>query len=222
MRKHLTNAAYGVVDYISYPFGMLLVAPIVLHRLGAAEYGLWMVATAVVSAGGIIASGFCDANIQRVARLRGEATQRPRPYRTQHSWHQPCSWPVLGVLVWLAAPSAALRIAAARQLPLQECLISLRIASALILVRAVESVAVAPSAHTSNTALPLKSVRPRGCLHLHAQPCWRSQGCAPSAFSSPPASFCSSQAAFSFASLANCWRVILCGPRFIRKRRALC
>ena len=57
MRRHLSNAAYGVLDYISYPLGMLLVAPIVLHRLGAAEYGLWMIATAVISAGSIIASG---------------------------------------------------------------------------------------------------------------------------------------------------------------------
>jgi O-antigen/teichoic acid export membrane protein len=71
MKRHLTNAVYGVLDYASYPFGMLLVAPIVLHKLGASEYGLWMIATAIVSAGGIIASGFCDANIQRVARFRG-------------------------------------------------------------------------------------------------------------------------------------------------------
>ena len=61
MRRHITNAAYGVFDYASFPLGMLLVAPIILHKIGAAEYGLWMVATAVISAGGIIASGFCDA-----------------------------------------------------------------------------------------------------------------------------------------------------------------
>jgi O-antigen/teichoic acid export membrane protein len=67
MSRNLTNAVYGVLDYASYPFGMLLAAPIILHKLGASEYGLWMIATAVVSAGGIIASGFCDANIQRVA-----------------------------------------------------------------------------------------------------------------------------------------------------------
>ena len=71
MKKHLTNAGYGVLDYISYPVGMLLVAPIVVHKLGAAEYGLWMIATALISAGGIVASGFCDASIQRVAYLRG-------------------------------------------------------------------------------------------------------------------------------------------------------
>ena len=76
MRRHLSNAGYGVLDYISYPLGMLLVAPIVLHRLGAAEYGLWMIATAVISAGSIIASGCCDACIQRVASLRGDGKDR--------------------------------------------------------------------------------------------------------------------------------------------------
>lgn len=143
MKKHLTNAAFGVADYVSYPLGMLLVAPIVLHRLGAAEYGLWMVATAVVSAGGIIASGFCDANIQRVARLRG-AGRTEATVQTVRSilGINLVLGLALGVFVWFAAPIAALRIAAARQLSLPECLISLRIAGALILVRAVESVAV--------------------------------------------------------------------------------
>ena len=81
MRKHLTNAAFGVLDYVSYPVGMLLVAPIVLHKLGASEYGLWMIATALISAGGIVASGFCDANIQRVAHLRGSG----QPDRIPHT-----------------------------------------------------------------------------------------------------------------------------------------
>lgn len=42
MKPHFSNAFYGVLDYASYPIGMLLVAPIVLHKLGAAEYGLWI------------------------------------------------------------------------------------------------------------------------------------------------------------------------------------
>lgn len=143
MKKHLTNAAYGVADYASYPVGMLLVAPVILHRLGAAEYGLWMVATAIVSAGGIVASGFCDANIQRVARLRGTGCV-DTTVQTVRS--------ILGInlvlglalcgFVWFVAPAAASRLVAGHQLSMAECLISLRIAGTLILVRAVESVAV--------------------------------------------------------------------------------
>jgi|GEM_PF-908859 len=143
MRRHLTNAVYGVLDYVSYPFGMLLVAPIVLHKLGASEYGLWMIATAIVSAGGIIASGFCDANIQRVARLRSSSEMRAvvQTVRSMMGINL-----VLGLViaagVWVAAPYAASHIAISRLTPVRECLICIRIGGGLILVRAIESVGV--------------------------------------------------------------------------------
>src|SRR5580658_9231248 len=76
MKDQFANAAYGVLDYAAYPIGMLLVAPVVLHHLGPAEYGIWAIATAAVSTGGIIASGFGDANIQHVSRLRSSTNRR--------------------------------------------------------------------------------------------------------------------------------------------------
>lgn len=143
MKKHLTNAAYGVLDYASFPFGMLIVAPVVLHRLGAAEYGLWMVATAVVSAGGILASGFCDASLQRVARLRGSGNTASMVHAVRSMLGiNVVLGSALAVLVWIAAPYATRHIAASRLVPYTDCLISLRIASVLILVRAIESVSV--------------------------------------------------------------------------------
>ena len=71
MKTHLSNAIYGVLDYGTYPIGMLVVAPVVLHNLGVDRFGVWTVANAAVSAGSIIASGFGDANIQHVASRRG-------------------------------------------------------------------------------------------------------------------------------------------------------
>jgi O-antigen/teichoic acid export membrane protein len=143
MRRHLTNAVYGVIDYASYPIGMLLVAPIVLHRIGASEYGLWMVSTAVVSTGGIIASGFCDANIQRVARFRGTGQIQPMVHtvRSQFGINLVLG-SALAALTWVFAPYAAQHIAVSRMVSTAECLTALRIASLLILVRAVETVAV--------------------------------------------------------------------------------
>ena len=141
MKRHLKNAAYGVLDYAGHPLGMLLAAPVVLHRLGAAEYGLWMIATAVVSTGGIIASGFCDANIQRVARLRST---------DQHGTMAATVRAMMGInltlgcamaaLVAIAAPIAARQIVVAHPDQWQKCVIALWIAAALILVRAIESV----------------------------------------------------------------------------------
>lgn len=143
MKKHLTNAIYGVLDYSSYPFGMLLVAPVVLHKLGAAEYGIWIVSTAVVSAGGIIASGFCDANIQRVARLRGvgKTDSMVDAVRSMLGINLVLGL-ALAVATWIAAPYAARHIAVSPFTPITECLICIRIASVLILVRAIESVSV--------------------------------------------------------------------------------
>jgi O-antigen/teichoic acid export membrane protein len=143
MKRHLANALFGVVDYASYPFGMLLVAPIVLHRLGTAEYGLWMIATAVVSAGGIIASGFCDANIQLVAHYRGQG----RAASIEHSIRGSLGinlvlGSALAFGVWIAAPYAARHIAVSPFTPVRECLFALRIASVSIVLRAVETVAV--------------------------------------------------------------------------------
>src|SRR5580698_5735077 len=143
MKRHLTNAGYGVLDYVSYPIGMLVVAPIVLHRLGAAEYGLWMVTTAVISAGGIIASGFCDACIQRVAHLRGTSEFKVMPHTIQTMLGINS---VLGIALcictWIAAPYVAPHLAASSLTSPPECLVSLRLASGLIPLRAIESVFV--------------------------------------------------------------------------------
>ncbi|MGA8528554.1 MAG: polysaccharide biosynthesis protein [Acidobacteriaceae bacterium] len=153
MKKHLTNAFFGAVDYISYPAGMLLVAPIVLHRLGASEYGLWMVATAIISAGGIVASGFCDAGIQRVARLRGSGDRSSIADTVRSILAiNLVLGSALAAMGWIAAPwlaphlaastTVASRLAFSRLMSSRECLISLRIASVAILARAVETVGV--------------------------------------------------------------------------------
>ena len=118
-------------------------APIVLHRLGASEYGLWMISTAVISAGGIIASGFSDANIQRVAHLRGAGKLEliPRTVRSILGINLVLGL-ILAVTAWIVAPFAAPHIAGVHQISVNECLTSLRIASISILLRSIESVGV--------------------------------------------------------------------------------
>jgi len=143
MKRHLTNAVCGALDYASYPVGMLLTAPIVLHRLGAAEYGLWMITTAIISAGGIIAAGFCDANIQRVAHLRctGDSQRIAETVRSILAVNLALG-AAMAVLTWTAAPWIAPKIAVAPFMPLRECLIAIRVASAAILLRAFETAGV--------------------------------------------------------------------------------
>ena len=143
MREHLAKGIYGVVDYVSYPLGMILVAPIVMRRLGPSGYGLWMITTAVVSAGGIIASGFGDANIQRVARLRGAGKKRAMALTVRSMLGiNLVLGSILAIVVWSIAPFTARHVAASSTASVTECLACLRLASVLILVRAVESVGI--------------------------------------------------------------------------------
>ncbi len=179
MRRHLENAGWGVLDYAAYPAMMFVVAPVVLHRLGAAEYGIWSVTTAVISIGGVIASGFGDANIQRVARLRGldNATAAKAAMvctvRSLLTIHLGLGT-LLALIAWCAVPAMAVRLAHAQPAQTHECVIALRIASALILLRAVETVPVSTqrafeqfgSAVRINTAVRLLTLSAAAVLAL--------------------------------------------------------
>jgi O-antigen/teichoic acid export membrane protein len=143
MKSQLSNAVYGVLDYLAYPVGMLIVAPIALRNLGIAQFGVWMIATAAVSTGSIIASGFGDANIRYVSLSRGkdDSTGLLRTVRSTMGIHL-----VLGMAIalvcWILAPLAAARIGSASFNLYFQSLWSLRIASVIMLVRAVESVCI--------------------------------------------------------------------------------
>ena len=143
MKVHLSNAAYGVLDYTVYPIGMLLVAPVLLRHLGVTQYGLWALATATVSAGSIIASGFGDANIQHVAkaRSRGDMDAVVRAVRSTMGINLLLG-AVLSLISWILVPHVIGRIASADASSQTACLWSLRVACLLIMVRAIESVCI--------------------------------------------------------------------------------
>ena len=149
MRTHVSNAAFGVLDYAVYPVGMLAAAPTLLHHLGAAQYGLWVVATAAVNAGAILASGFGDSVTQRVAALRQPAQEHTQAridlltlVRGAMTIHLALSL-ALAIGLWLAIPHLLDAIVHGSPNLNRSCLLSLRIASMVIPIRAVESVCVA-------------------------------------------------------------------------------
>ncbi len=143
MRAHLSNAAYGVIDYAAYPVAMLLAAPSLLKHLGTAQYGVWIVATAVVSTGGIIAAGFGDANIQHVAsaRSQGNPDALLRAVRSMMGINLLLG-ATIALLCWTLTPVLARHVIASDAELQHACLSALRIAALLTLVRAVESVCI--------------------------------------------------------------------------------
>jgi len=143
MRRHLSNAAYGVLDYAAHPVAMLLAAPVLLHHLGVAPYGVWVVATAAVSTGSIIASGFGDANIQYVAgvRARNDVSALLHAVRSMVGINLVLG-ATLTLISWALSPIVSRHLAVSDMSLRIACLWSLRIASLLMLVRAIESVCI--------------------------------------------------------------------------------
>ncbi len=143
MRTHLSNALYGVLDYVAWPAGMLAVAPIAVRALGIDRYGIWMVASSAVSAGAIVASGMGDANIRYVAMQRavGNHDTLCHAVRSTMGIHLTLG-SILALAGWLLAPAMTSRLIAADSGLHADCLWSLRIACLLLLVRALESVCI--------------------------------------------------------------------------------
>jgi O-antigen/teichoic acid export membrane protein len=143
MRQQLSNFIYGLLDYAAYPLGMLAVAPLIMRNLGVAQYGLWSVTTAIVSVGSIVASGFGDANIQKVASQRGAGSSVAllRLVRASMGIHL-----VLGAgmaaALWLWSPSLAANLAHGDNALKQTSLACIRIATLLTVIRAVETVCI--------------------------------------------------------------------------------
>ena len=135
------NAFYGVADYLALPIGMLLAAPFLLKHLGTAQYGVWVLASAAVSSGGIVSGSFGDAVIKYVGDCRGRKDWPgvTRIVRNMISVNLTLSG-LLAMLLWYLAPYVTRHVVKADPELQTICLESLRIGSGLLLIRSIESV----------------------------------------------------------------------------------
>lgn len=72
---HISNATYGIADYISLPALMLCSAPFLLHHLGVEQYAIWVLASATVTSGFLLSAGFGDAALKYISAYRGNNDQ---------------------------------------------------------------------------------------------------------------------------------------------------
>ena len=141
MRQHLSNAAYGALDYAAYPAIMLASTPVLLHHIGVAPYGIWLIANAAISVGSIVSSGFGDAIIQRIAVLRTTGDRHAIRAVVANMLAINLSLGVpLAALLWSIVPFVSGRIAHHDPTLQNSCIWSLRIGSMLILFKSIESV----------------------------------------------------------------------------------
>jgi len=138
---YAANAIYGLADYLTLPIGMLLSASFLLRHLGTAPYGVWILASAAVSSGGIVSGGFGDAVIKYVGecRGRGDWSGIRRIIRNMISINLTLS-SILAAILWCLAPLVTRHVLKDDFKLQTTCLVSLRIGSGLLFVKSVESV----------------------------------------------------------------------------------
>jgi O-antigen/teichoic acid export membrane protein len=122
---------------------MLLAAPFLIRHLGAAQYGVWVLAGAAVSSGGIVSGSFGDAAIKYVGdcRGRGDGPGVVRIVRNMISINLVLSGG-LAIALWCLAPYLTRHIVKLDRDLQAICVESLRIGSGLLVVRSIESVFV--------------------------------------------------------------------------------
>lgn len=120
---------------------MLLASPFLLRHLGAAQYGVWILASATVSSGGTVAGSFGDAVVKYVAdcRARVDWPGVTRIVRSMITINLALSG-ILAIVLWHLAPYLTGHIAKGDLELKAICLQSLRIGSGLLLMRSIESV----------------------------------------------------------------------------------
>jgi O-antigen/teichoic acid export membrane protein len=123
---------------------MLLAAPFLLHRLGLPQYGLWMLATAAVTSTNLISTGFGDAALKYASMYRGknDRNRLEDTLRVNLAINLVLGG-MLALIMWFASPFAVgslLKIDLALR---AGTITALRIGSAILIIRCIESVLVA-------------------------------------------------------------------------------
>lgn len=135
------NAVYGVADYLALPVGMLLAAPFLLKHLGAAQYGVWILAGSAVSSGGTVSGSFGDAAIKYVGECRGRQDWSSVRHIVQNMLAINLSLSgILAIVLWFIAPYITRHVVTVDLELRSACLASLRIGSGLLLVKSVDNV----------------------------------------------------------------------------------
>lgn len=142
-RSSLRNALYGGAEYVAMPVTMLLATPFLLHRLGVASYGLWMLTTAAITSSGFISTGFGDAALKYAATYRGQSDRK----RLQDTLRVSLTinlvlGSALALLMWCLAPAAVRQLLKVDQTFYGSALVVFRIAAVVLLIKSVESVFV--------------------------------------------------------------------------------
>jgi len=142
-RESASNAAYSVAEYIAQPAASLLAAPFLVRHLGLAQYGIWMLVSAILGSMGILSTGFGDATVKYVSAYRGQNNSCgvERTIRATLTINTALG-SLFGGLVWTAAPFLAHSVFKIEPEFQKVSIGAIQISAIILVVRSVESVFV--------------------------------------------------------------------------------
>jgi len=142
-RESAGNSFYSIAEYIAQPVSMLVAAPFLVHRLGLPQYGIWMLASAILGSMGILSTGFGDATVKYVSAYRGQGNQSgiERTIRATLSINTLLG-AFFGLLVWASAPYAVDHLFKIEPVFRTASLQTIRISAVILVLRSIESVFV--------------------------------------------------------------------------------
>lgn len=137
------NGALNVLEYAMQPALMLISAPILLRKWGVAQYGIWMLLSATITAGSNLYAGVADATVKYVASGRESANPDgiSRVLRAAMFIHLAVGG-FLALVLWISAPTLVNAIHLNESLS-AAAVLSFRIATPLLFLRSAESVLLA-------------------------------------------------------------------------------
>lgn len=143
------NALLAVVDYLAQPVLLLALTPLLLRRLGATGFSLYLLATTLVAASTLFSSGFGDAAIRFRHRLSEAGSHllprdasADRLFRTVVTLNLLMGL-VLGGALAACAPAATHLLRGLDAREAGACIACLRVGSLLLGVRCVEMAVLA-------------------------------------------------------------------------------
>jgi O-antigen/teichoic acid export membrane protein len=137
----ISNGLFAAAEFAAPQIGLLVAAPLLLRHLGAVQLGIWLLASSVVSSGNLLSSGFGDAAVKYIAMFRGrnDGPGIARVIRGMLAINVVLGG-ILSFALLLLAPYVAHHIAHLDPAAQQGCILALRIGSALLFLRSIDSV----------------------------------------------------------------------------------
>ena len=143
-RRGLRSAGWSSIDFIVLPLLWLATTPFFVASLGVDEYGIWMLANALVGFSGVATLGLGDATVRSVAMhaAAGDVPGVREIVRLTSGWCMSLGL-VVGALLWVLSPTLAVDVFAVSEASRNSAVDALRMSALAVVVRMSD---VAPTA----------------------------------------------------------------------------